>query len=113
VAYTPLAAIIRYRISQRVALALTHTKCVEHAAAAGSVVVPEETSVFTVKLPSTLVARVRGSVAIISALVAQALTGHLAAASGSVRAGERSGGSHRVRVRPKISTALFRICPKD
>jgi hypothetical protein len=40
--------------------------------------VPEQTSVFTVKLPSTLVAWVRESVTTISALVAQALTEKLA-----------------------------------
>ena len=54
----------------------------EHAAAAGRVVVPEETTVFTVKLPSTLVARVRArareSGTTISAMVAQALTEYLA-----------------------------------
>jgi hypothetical protein len=65
-----------------VALALTHEKCAEHAAAVGRVVVPEETSVFTVKLPSTLVARVparaRESGTTMSALVAQALTEYLA-----------------------------------
>jgi predicted transcriptional regulator len=53
----------------------------EHAAA-GRVVVPEETTVFTVKLPSTLVARVRArareSGTTISAMVAQALTEYLA-----------------------------------
>jgi hypothetical protein len=40
--------------------------------------VPEETSVFTVKLPSTLAARARESGPTISALVAQALTEYLA-----------------------------------
>jgi hypothetical protein len=53
-------------------------KCAEHAAEVGRVVVPEETSVFTVKLPSTLAARARESGATISALVAQALTEYLA-----------------------------------
>jgi hypothetical protein len=54
----------------------------EHAAAAGRVVVPEQTTVFTVKLPSTLVARVRAAAresgTTISAMVAQALTEYLA-----------------------------------
>jgi hypothetical protein len=65
-----------------VALALTHEKCAEHAAAVERVVLPEETSVFTVKPPRTLVARVparaRESGTTISALVAQALTKYLA-----------------------------------
>ena len=56
----------------------------EHAAAAGRVVVPEQTTVFTVKLPSTLVARVRAAAresgTTISAMVAQALTEYLASA---------------------------------
>ena len=54
----------------------------EHAAAAGRVIVPEQTTVFTVKLPSTLVARVRAAAresgTTISAMVAQALTEYLA-----------------------------------
>jgi len=54
----------------------------EHAAAAGRVVVPEQTTVFTVKLPSSLVARVRAAAresgTTISAMVAQALTEYLA-----------------------------------
>ena len=54
----------------------------EHAAATGRVVVPEQTTVFTVKLPSTLVARVRAAAresgTTISAMVAQALTEYLA-----------------------------------
>jgi hypothetical protein len=103
---------------------LTHEKCAEQAAAVERVVLPEETSVFTVKPPRTLVARVparaRESGATISALVAQALTKYLAGGkSGSVRADERSGGSHRDafnrradRDLSKIPTALFRICPK-
>jgi hypothetical protein len=74
-----------------VALALNHEKCAERAAAVGGVVVPEETSVFTDKLPSTLVprvpARARESGATVSALVAQALTEYLLAVSGSFRAG--------------------------
>lgn len=55
---------------------------VERAARGGSAVVPEETTVFTVKLPSALAARVRErareSGSTISALVAQALTEFLA-----------------------------------
>ena len=51
---------------------------VERAARSGPVAIPEETTVFTVKLPATLVARVRGrareSGSTISALVTQALT---------------------------------------
>jgi hypothetical protein len=54
----------------------------EQATAVGQVAVPEETTVFTVKLPSTLVARVRArareSGTTISATVAQALTEYLA-----------------------------------
>jgi predicted fused transcriptional regulator/phosphomethylpyrimidine kinase len=55
---------------------------VERAAVAGRVVAPEETTVFTVKLPAVLVARVRerarASGSTISALVAHALTEFLA-----------------------------------
>jgi hypothetical protein len=55
---------------------------VEHAAASGPTVVPEATTVFTVKLPATLVARVRERAretgTTISAVVAQALTEFLA-----------------------------------
>ena len=55
---------------------------VERAVEQGSVVVPEETTVFTVRLPSMLVARARErareSGSTISALVAQALTEFLA-----------------------------------
>jgi Ribbon-helix-helix protein, copG family len=51
-------------------------------AAGGAAVVPEETTVFTVKLPAALVARVRArareSGSTISAVVAQALTEFLA-----------------------------------
>ncbi len=54
----------------------------ERAAAGGRVAVPEESTVFTVKLPAALVARVRErareSGSTISALVAQALTEFLA-----------------------------------
>jgi Ribbon-helix-helix protein, copG family len=54
----------------------------ERAAAGGPAVVPEETTVFTVKLPAALVARVRvrarESGSTISAMVAQALTEFLA-----------------------------------
>ena len=54
----------------------------ERAAAGGPAVVPEETTVFTVKLPAALVARVRArsreSGSTISAVVAQALTEFLA-----------------------------------
>ena len=62
----------------------TDARCARraHAAAAGRVVVPEQTTVFTVKLPSTLVARVRAAAresgTTISAMVAQALTEYLA-----------------------------------
>jgi transposase-like protein len=55
---------------------------VERAAEGGRVVAPEPTTVFTVKLPSVLVARVRkrakASGSTISALVTQALTEFLA-----------------------------------
>jgi predicted HicB family RNase H-like nuclease len=55
---------------------------VEQAAASGRVAVPEESTVFTVRLPAVLVARVRErareSESTISALVAQALTEFLA-----------------------------------
>jgi hypothetical protein len=53
---------------------------VERAAHDGSAVVPEATTVFTVRLPATLVARVRAraSGSTISALVVQALTEFLA-----------------------------------
>ena len=58
----------------------------EQAAATGPTVVPEETTVFTVKLPTALVARVRQrageSGSTISALVAQALTEFLASGRG-------------------------------
>jgi hypothetical protein len=54
----------------------------ERATHGGRVVVPEETAVFTVRLPAVLVARVReqakASGSTISALVAQALTEFLA-----------------------------------
>lgn len=54
----------------------------EHAARGGPAVVPEETTVFTVKLPAALVARVRErareSGSTISALVTRALTEFLA-----------------------------------
>ena len=54
----------------------------ERAAEVGRATVPEETTVFTVKLPAALVARVRdrakASGSTISALVAQALTEFLA-----------------------------------
>jgi hypothetical protein len=54
----------------------------ERAAHSGPAAVPEETTVFTVKLPSALAARVRDrareSGSTISALVAQALTDFLA-----------------------------------
>jgi len=52
----------------------------QRAAAGGPAVVPEETTVFTVKLPAALVARVRAreSGSTISAVVAQALTEFLA-----------------------------------
>ena len=54
----------------------------EHAAANGPTAVPEATTVFTVKLPATLVARVRERAretgTTISAVVAQALTEFLA-----------------------------------
>ena len=54
----------------------------ERAAEAGRAIVPQETTVFTVKLPAALVARVRdrakASGSTISALVAQALTEFLA-----------------------------------
>lgn len=54
----------------------------EHAAHGGPAVVPEETTVFTVKLPTALAVRVRErareSGSTISALVAQALTEFLA-----------------------------------
>ena len=59
---------------------------VERAAGGGSGVVPEATTVFTVRLPATLAARVRQrareSGSTISALVAQALTEFLARDSG-------------------------------
>ena len=55
---------------------------VERAGEAGRRVAPEVTTVFTVRLPATLVARVRerarGSGSTISAVVAQALTEFLA-----------------------------------
>ena len=55
---------------------------VERAAQAGPTAVPETTTVFTVRLPATLAARVRErareSGSTISALVAQALTEFLA-----------------------------------
>lgn len=58
----------------------------ERAAGGGRVAVPEETTVFTVKLPTALVARVRErakeSGSTISALVAQALTEFLARGHG-------------------------------
>lgn len=58
----------------------------ERAAQGGRTVVPEETSVFTVKLPTVLVVRVRErareSGSTISALVAQALTEFLARGQG-------------------------------
>ena len=58
----------------------------EQAAATGPTVVPEATTVFTVKLPTALVARVRQRAAesgsTISALVAQALTEFLARGRG-------------------------------
>jgi hypothetical protein len=58
----------------------------ERAAEAGRAAVPQETTVFTVKLPAVLVARVRdrakASGSTISALVAQALTEFLARGSG-------------------------------
>ena len=54
----------------------------EHAAAGGPAAVPEQTTVFTVRLPAALVARVRErareSGSTISAVVAQALTESLA-----------------------------------
>ena len=52
----------------------------QRATAGGPAVVPEETMVFTVKLPAALVARVRAreSGSTISAVVAQALTEFLA-----------------------------------
>ena len=50
----------------------------ERATAGGPAVVPEETMVFTVKLPAALVARARESGSTISAVVAQALTEFLA-----------------------------------
>ena len=61
----------------------------ERAAEVGRATVPEETTVFTVRLPAALVARVRerardtGST--ISALVAQALTEFLARGRGGPR----------------------------
>lgn len=59
---------------------------VERAAASGRAAVPEETTVFTVRLPAVLAARVRerakASGSTISALVAQALTEFLARGHG-------------------------------
>jgi hypothetical protein len=58
----------------------------EHAAREGPVVAPEPTTVFTVKLPASLAARVReqarASGSTISALVTQALTEFLACGHG-------------------------------
>lgn len=76
----------------------------ERAELVGRTAVPEETTVFTVKLPAVLVGRVRdrakASGSTISALVAQALTRVLARALESALAGERAGGRDRVRLRP-------------
>ena len=70
-------------VAQRFGISLRQARrYAEQAAASGRTVVPETTTVFTVKLPASLVARVRkraretGST--ISALVVQALTEFLA-----------------------------------
>ena len=92
-------------LAQRFGISLRQARrYVEQAAATGPTAVPETTTVFTVKLPATLVARVRERAretgTTISALVAQALTEFLAGATESAHAGERPGGRDRVRLRP-------------
>ena len=81
-AETPVAEVAR-ALAQRYGCSPRQARrYAEHAMAAGRVAVPEETTVFTVKLPSTLVARVRAAAresgTTISAMVAQALTEYLA-----------------------------------
>ena len=70
-------------LAQRFGISLRQARrYVEQAAATGATAVPEATTVFTVKLPATLAARVRERAretgTTISALVAQALTEFLA-----------------------------------
>ncbi len=76
----------RFRLSERQA-----RRYVEHARAVGAVEVPERTSVFTVRLPESLLRRLRdhahGTGRTLSSIVAQALDEFL----GRARAGPRDG----------------------
>jgi hypothetical protein len=92
----------RFAVSQRQA-----RRYVDHASSGARVPDAEAATVFTVRLPASLAARVRvrarESGGTISALVAQALTEFWCGVRESALAGERSGGRVRVRLRPPRS----------
>ena len=79
---TPVVEAVRVLAARFGCSARQARRYVERAAQDGPSVVPEVTTVFTVRLPATLAARVRdrarGSGSTISAVVAQALTEFLA-----------------------------------